>query len=41
MYLPLYRDRGRQMNLRRADGPGVADYPPHLKSRPTTGAKPK
>jgi N-acetylglucosamine-6-sulfatase len=41
MYLPLYRDRGRQMNLRRADGPGVADYPPHLKSRPTTSAKPK
>jgi arylsulfatase A-like enzyme len=41
MYLPLYRDRGRQMNLRRSDGPGVADYPPYLKSKPPTGAKPK
>jgi arylsulfatase A-like enzyme len=41
MYLPLYRDRGRQMNLRRADGPGVADYPPHLKFKPPTSAKPK
>lgn len=41
MYLPLYRDRGQQMNLRRADGPEKADFPAYLKARPNTGAKPK
>jgi N-acetylglucosamine-6-sulfatase len=41
MYLPLYPDRGQQMNFRHADGPGVADFPAYLKRSSPGGAKPK
>jgi N-acetylglucosamine-6-sulfatase len=30
MYIPLYRDRGQPMNLRRRDGSPTAEFPPEL-----------
>ncbi|HXG66772.1 MAG TPA: sulfatase, partial [Blastocatellia bacterium] len=34
LYIPLYPDRGGQLNLRRKGGSEAADFPPHLIKKP-------